>query len=300
MIELALISVLPRFRRSNIGTYLLQCVKENGQIGPYDVIRVKFPVVSTLSLRQFFLKNHFTDDLILNASFDQLENNSGDDDDEQEDEEIHNDLIELQQFETFETNIIKKKQLFKNNLHNSISFDVCGDSGGRYFYDKVEDLKYNLNSSISSFSRSSNLWISLCYLPPFSLKTTIAANQNNKRSSNSISRISNTMIFGTQSTPISTTTTARKLLYDLDNNAVDELIEQANNVWKRDMLSAYRTQWSCVGRLRTEIYRLRSLLIDCEQTNEGLKRENHQLKTKILQCKFFVFEFIYLSLLFLC
>lgn len=148
------------------------------------------------------------------------------------------------------------------HLQHSISFD----HGSPKSLSRYRTSRGTANKLRSNPLSPSTAWISLCYLPPFSVC-------NN--SSSSVGKFSGNTRYSTSN--------SRNLIYELDNRYVDELIEEANVVWKRDLLAAYRTQWSCVGRLRAEIGRLRSLLRECESTVEGLRRENHQLKTKLLQ-----------------
>ncbi|GFS90268.1 n-acetyltransferase domain-containing protein [Nephila pilipes] len=69
VVYLSLLTVRKRFRRSGIGKYILKKLKSPSQVGPYDALVVRADPTAL----NFFLKNSFTDDLILNSRFRELE-----------------------------------------------------------------------------------------------------------------------------------------------------------------------------------------------------------------------------------
>lgn len=291
VIEIALISVASHYQSSGIGTYLLKSVKESGQIGPYDVIRVKIPSME-LCLKQFFMKNDFTDDLILNASFDQLDSvcSEGEDEGEMENDYEHNNM---------ETNQGDQVDCDGQSMSHSISFDTSQPySHLRMRRMGKRPIGTTSSTTTSSSTSSMTTMTSMCYLPPFSVATALSHHRTMGQSANVISSTLNNVPNVLTTTSTSSTyrnyyasTQSRTLLQELDARYVDEMIDEANGVWRRDLLAAYRTQWSCVGRLRAEIIRMRDTLRECESTIDSLKRENHQLKTKLLQSNFSILFF---------
>lgn len=97
--------------------------------------------------------------------------------------------------------------------------------------------------------------ISMCYLPPFSVGT-LSESFNNRE---------------------------LWALDKWDHKFIDDIMEQANRIWRRDLLSAYRTQWSCVSRLRQEIVRLRKELSKRDSIILQLRKENIQLNNSLIQ-----------------
>ncbi|GIY62648.1 uncharacterized protein CDAR_217351 [Caerostris darwini] len=69
VVYLSLLTVRKRFRRSGIGKFILKKLKSPSQVGPYDALVVR----ADPSALNFFLKNSFTEDLILNSRFRELE-----------------------------------------------------------------------------------------------------------------------------------------------------------------------------------------------------------------------------------
>ncbi|XP_015904919.1 uncharacterized protein [Parasteatoda tepidariorum] len=69
VVYLSLLTVRKRFRRCGIGKFILKKLKSPSQVGPYDALVVR----ADPSALNFFLKNSFTDDLILNSRFRELE-----------------------------------------------------------------------------------------------------------------------------------------------------------------------------------------------------------------------------------
>ncbi|GFR03821.1 n-acetyltransferase domain-containing protein [Trichonephila clavata] len=69
VVYLSLLTVRKRFRRCGIGKYILKKLKSPSQVGPYDALVVRADPTAL----NFFLKNSFTDDLILNSRFRELE-----------------------------------------------------------------------------------------------------------------------------------------------------------------------------------------------------------------------------------
>ncbi|XP_054161633.1 uncharacterized protein LOC128959656 [Oppia nitens] len=59
------IAVRTRYRRCGIGRFLLKRLKRPSQVGPYDALVLQADVDSI----EFFRKNDFTDDIILNSRF---------------------------------------------------------------------------------------------------------------------------------------------------------------------------------------------------------------------------------------
>lgn len=329
VIELALISVRRQYQGAGIGSHLLRAVKQSGQIGPYDAIRVKVPSSNSV-LFDFFLANDFSDDLILNASFDQLDSVCSDEGDNDED----GDDLRENPFSLFSSEVLGRRgggpgtgSLARNgidrraspspspisHLGHSLSFDgfgngspmtttsadhhrlslrtfgVGGGGGGdsRISKSKSTILFSQSGGTPGTSSTSTPLpsksypnkqkkwWTSLCYLPPFSVATSLCS-----RDYHGTTSLNSHHLHHHQRPPSSSS-----LVGQLDNRYVDELIEEANGVWRRDLLAAYRTQWSCVGRLRAEIARLRTVIVDAEQSIETLQRENLQLRARLRQCK---------------
>ncbi|KAG0429988.1 hypothetical protein HPB47_023102 [Ixodes persulcatus] len=62
---LSLLAVRRKFRKHGIGTFLLKQLKSPAVVGPYDALVVK----SSPGTASFFLKNGFTDDIVLNSRF---------------------------------------------------------------------------------------------------------------------------------------------------------------------------------------------------------------------------------------
>ncbi|KAG8193441.1 hypothetical protein JTE90_005088 [Oedothorax gibbosus] len=69
VVYLSLMTVRKRFRRCGIGKYILKKLKSPSQVGPYDALIVRADPTAL----NFFAKNSFTDDLILNSRFRELE-----------------------------------------------------------------------------------------------------------------------------------------------------------------------------------------------------------------------------------
>lgn len=217
-------------------------------------------------LRQFFLKNEFTDDIILNAGFDQLiirsdESDDGHDDDDDDD----NDLDKQIQDDDDDCNSIRTTKTTKSSLQHSISYY---DQMNHYCSGKKRKREKNSNNS-----NNETIMISMCYLPPFSVGT------------------------------LSESITNHRTLERMDGHFVDDMIDQAQMVWRRNLLASYRTQWSCVGRLRSEIGRLRQQLTKRDTIIDQLRRENFHLRNtlvhkskfsmKFILCELFVIEMNY-------
>ncbi|CAN8003849.1 unnamed protein product [Ixodes hexagonus] len=66
---LSLLAVRRRFRKHGIGTFLLKQLRSPAVVGPYDALVVK----SSPGTVSFFLKNGFTDDVVLNSRFRELD-----------------------------------------------------------------------------------------------------------------------------------------------------------------------------------------------------------------------------------
>ncbi|EEC14673.1 hypothetical protein IscW_ISCW011538 [Ixodes scapularis] len=66
---LSLLAVRRKFRKHGIGTFLLKQLKSPAVVGPYDALVVK----SSPGTASFFLKNGFTDDIVLNSRFRELD-----------------------------------------------------------------------------------------------------------------------------------------------------------------------------------------------------------------------------------
>ena len=334
MIELALISVRRQYQGAGIGSHLLRAVKQSGQIGPYDAIRVKVPSSSSSSaLFDFFLANDFSDDLILNASFDQLDSVCSDEGDR--DDVGDGDDPRENPFALFSSEVLGRRggggPIKGSPVHNgidrraspspmshlghSLSFDGFGNGsppittnnhrlpsrtfgGGGGGDSRISKSKStilfsqsggtpgtssasaSLSSGKSCPSKQKKWWTSLCYLPPFSVATSLCSRDYHHGTTTSLNSHHPHHPHHHQRPPSSSS-----LVGQLDNRYVDELIEEANGVWRRDLLAAYRTQWSCVGRLRAEIARLRTVIVDAEQSIETLQRENLQLRARLRQCK---------------
>ncbi|KAH9399278.1 hypothetical protein TYRP_018189, partial [Tyrophagus putrescentiae] len=312
VIELALISVRRQYQGAGIGSHLLRAVKQSGQIGPYDAIRVKVPSSNSV-LFDFFLANDFSDDLILNASFDQLDSVCSDEGDR--DDVGDGDDPRENPFALFSSEVLGRRggggpgtgSLARNgidrraspspspmsHLGHSLSFDGFGNGSPmttsvdhhRFIFEDLwsyqsggtpgtSSASASLSSGKSCPSKQKKWWTSLCYLPPFSVATSLCSRDYHHGTTSLNSHHHH------QRPPSSSS-----LVGQLDNRYVDELIEEANGVWRRDLLAAYRTQWSCVGRLRAEIARLRTVIVDAEQSIETLQRENLQLRARLRQCK---------------
>lgn len=329
MIELALISVRRQYQGAGIGSHLLRAVKQSGQIGPYDAIRVKVPSSSSSSaLFDFFLANDFSDDLILNASFDQLDSVCSDEGDRDDvgdgDDPRENPFALFSEMDrrggggpgtgSLARNGIDRRASPSpspmSHLGHSLSFDGFGNGSPPITTNNHRlplrtfgggggggDSRISKSKSTILFSQSGGMtpgtsstytplpsksypnkqkkwWTSLCYLPPFSVATSLCSRDYHHGTTSLNSHQYH------QRPPSSSS-----LVGQLDNRYVDELIEEANGVWRRDLLAAYRTQWSCVGRLRAEIARLRTVIVDAEQSIETLQRENLQLRARLRQCK---------------
>ncbi|OTF76115.1 hypothetical protein BLA29_005769 [Euroglyphus maynei] len=63
-------------------------------------------------------------------------------------------------------------------------------------------------------------------------------------------------------------------------------------LWRHNLLASYRTQWSCVGRLRSEIDRLRQQLAKRDVTIDQLRRENFNLRNTLVHRSKFRMELI--------
>lgn len=243
-------------------------MKESGQIGPYDAIRVQIPTTDGASarhqrLKQFFVKNNFTDDLILNASFDQLNNVCSDGEETDEDrvsgdkDDDDDEDSELQQSKPIKHSISFGSFDYRSSgKYRSRRKPTAGGGGGGGGY--VRNVAH----------------MSMCYLPPFSVGT-LTTDQ----------RIVEHLDQNRAQSPFN-----RTLLYEMDNRFVDDIIEHATMVWRKDLLSAYRTQWSCVGRLRAEIVRLRDLLQKRDSHCEQLRKENIQLKNALMHQSEYIFK----------
>lgn len=311
MIELATLGVQSRYQRNGIGSYLLKAVKENGQIGLYDVIRVNisannFNTGQSLTrigsmikgLRNFFARNDFSDDLVLNASFDQLDNilsNNHDDDDEDDfeddddgDEDYEDDYDDLEEGEECCT----KLTAFTKSIQHSISLLDHLNTDGQHspaemitspandpqvlshqYHEHCHNRRRRprrrqrtlreVDDEFDDHSSSSRMFtLTMCYLPPFSVSS---LGPNRSLGTNEVEN--------------------RAMLSELDNRYIDEIIDEANRSWRSDLLSSYRTQWSCVSRLRAEMLHLRSRLRQKGMLVEQLRRENYQLRTTLLQSK---------------
>lgn len=155
----------------------------------------------------FFIKNDFTDDLILNAGFELLTINDFDD-------------------------------------------DCCpNDDDEESNHHKIQNI-FQIRKRINKEPT-----ISMCYLPPFSVGT-LSESLNSQ---------------------------GYCALNKWDDKFIDDIMEQANRIWRRDLLSAYRTQWSCVSRLRQEIIRLRKELSKRDLSILQLRKENIQLHNTLIQ-----------------
>ncbi|XP_022241330.1 uncharacterized protein LOC106459192 [Limulus polyphemus] len=65
IVYLSFLAVRKKFRKRGLGSFLLQKLKNPSLVGPYDALVVR----SENSTLQFFRKNGFTDDIILNSKF---------------------------------------------------------------------------------------------------------------------------------------------------------------------------------------------------------------------------------------
>ncbi|XP_022250622.1 uncharacterized protein LOC106466848 isoform X3 [Limulus polyphemus] len=65
VVSLILLSVRKKFRKCGLGNFLLEKLKSPSVVGPYDALVVR----ANNSTVQFFIKNGFTDDIILNSKF---------------------------------------------------------------------------------------------------------------------------------------------------------------------------------------------------------------------------------------
>lgn len=189
-------------------------------------------------LRRFFLRNQFTDDLILNASFDQLIINQSDD--------SGDDNLDVDD----DDDSTKSKS---TNLQHSNSY--CGVYSSSMTMKTGKKRKHEKNINIIDRSKLMSSMISMCYLPPFSI--------------------------GTLSESIETAN-QRTTIERLDNHFVDDLIEQAQLQWRQNLLASYRTQWSLVGRLHSEIEHLRQQLTKRNIIIEQLRRENFNLRNQLV------------------
>ncbi|XP_075590309.1 uncharacterized protein LOC124498089 isoform X2 [Dermatophagoides farinae] len=246
ILEIALIAVKCGHERSGIGTQLIKCLKDNCQIGPYDSMHVKI-AGNNHRLRQFFLKNEFTDDIILNAGFDQLiirPDESDDDHDDDDDNELDK---QIQDDDDDDCNSIRTTKTTKSSLQHSISYY---EQMNHYCSGKKRKREKNSNNS-----NNETIMISMCYLPPFSVGT------------------------------LSESITNHRTLERMDGHFVDDMIDQAQMVWRRNLLASYRTQWSCVGRLRSEIGRLRQQLTKRDTIIDQLRRENFHLRNTLVHKK---------------
>lgn len=212
-------------------------------------------------LKQFFIRNEFTDDLILNASFEQL-NNVYSDSEETDDDRVNEMNIRCNGDDDEEEEITDTELKYCKPLAHSVSFGNF-DCPPR----NKHRSKGRLKAHDPGARVGSRMTLSMCYLPPFSVGTLtndqrVMDHLNNSRSQSPFNR---------------------SLLYEMDNRFVDDIIEHATSVWRRDLLSAYRTQWSCVGRLRAEIVRLRELLQKRDTHVEQLRKENVQLRNALMQ-----------------
>ena len=385
IVEAPFLSVCPAFRRLGLGSRLLTSLKQCGQIGPYDAIRVRIDS-SRSDLRRFYLSNQFSDDLILNASFDQLHSvysdgdeddddddetceDCGDDDEEENDDNgIRNRANENEDDDDESEDIVGKNTSnsvivysdTKTNK-NSLNFSSHKKESARELCDSFtvpRDCSLRAKSNIAhsasfgSFQRplfnqhhhhhissshhhrarhhhhqSSFLQtrrckaarnrpsgrgrntgacklISLCYLPPFAASTgaiikslpngaSVANTNGNANGMNvssivNLTKLNNDLTLNSMSDSIDDfNLESQAMLDEIENRQVDAMIEDAHRLWRRELLSAYRTQWSCVARLRAEIVRLREKVQECEETIGSLKKDNHHLRTSLLQSKFF-------------
>ncbi|XP_076308569.1 uncharacterized protein LOC143223988 [Tachypleus tridentatus] len=65
VVSLILLSVRKKYRKCGLGNFLLEKLKSPSVVGPYDALVVR----ANNSTVQFFIKNGFTDDIILNSKF---------------------------------------------------------------------------------------------------------------------------------------------------------------------------------------------------------------------------------------
>lgn len=233
-------------------------VKENGQIGPFDVIRVKFRANQANSslVKRFFKRNNFTDDLILNASFDQLDGQSASDDERPT--SLTNGFCLDNVFDGCD----RDGHSAHARLQHSVS--LLDNMNVQYTQNHDDHRKHMENDDDEAVPL-----VSMCYLPPYSMT----------------SMSSQLLDVGDQANHHHHAH-HQTMLTELDNRYVDKIIDEASRCWRNDLLTAYRTQWSCVARLRAEMVKLRQFVRDRDQTIDQLRRENYQLRTSLLQSEF--------------
>ncbi|KAH9418998.1 hypothetical protein DERP_011093, partial [Dermatophagoides pteronyssinus] len=232
-----LLAIKIGYERLGLGSQLIKFLKENNQIGPYDAMHVRI-AENNQRLRRFFLRNQFTDDLILNASFDQLIINQSDD--------SGDDNLDVDDDDDCDSTK-------STNIQHSNSY--CSVYSSSMTMRTGKKRKHEKNINIIDRSKLMSSMISMCYLPPFSI--------------------------GTLSESIETAN-QRTTIERLDNHFVDDLIEQAQLQWRQNLLASYRTQWSLVGRLHSEIEHLRQQLTKRNIIIEQLRRENFNLRNQLV------------------